>query len=474
MTASTMSMARAKPKSASVAVRLLQLFGFSIMAFPSDSIIKTIGAGGYVAGIFAYLMFFSYLVSVLYGRHDPYSSRSPVRIALCVLWLSALTSYALMDRGLLSGAQLSSANRWLIQLAGMSGVILVASEFLRSLDEIDRVLRWLVWGGSVCGLTAACQYWLRLDLVPDIRRLLIGFRINSGTGALTIATRAGVSRVAGTAVDPIELGVVAAMLLPLALYLAMHDTKQPVIQRWLPVVFIGISIPISVSRAAILGAVLAVGFFILLLPSPRRLTALAAVPVALGGIFLTAHRLLGALKSYFLLGTNDDSISHRVNNYPYAFHLISQAPWFGHGGGTYIATGTVDLGAGHILDNQYLDAAIEIGFVGVAAIAFFLCWPVVTALRVRLRARGDQRMIDLSTALAGAAIAGVACSATFDAFSFPMFPMVESLVIGIIGATWLLVNKRGEDQDRARNIRRVYEPEQQFVYAQDAGHGRTN
>ena len=457
-----------------VSVRLLQFFGFSIMAFPSNSVIKLIGAGGYVAAIFSYVMLLSYVAGVLYGLHNPFNYRSPIRISLCVLWLSILTSYAMMDRGLLSGAQLSSANRYVIQLAGISGVILVASEHIRSLDEIDQVLRALVWGGSVSGMTAAIQYWLKINLVPDIRRLLIGFRINSGVGALTIATRSGVSRVAGTAIDPIELGVVASMLLPLALYLALHDTKRSAISRWLPVVFTGISIPITVSRAAILGAVLAAGFFILMLPSARRLTALAAIPVALSGVFLTAHRLLGTLKRYFLLGTGDNSISHRVNNYPYAFHLISEAPWFGHGGGTYIAVTTVDLGAGHILDNQYLDTAIELGFVGVAALAFFLIWPVVTAIRVRGRASGDQRLMDLSAALAGAAMAGVACSATFDSFGFPMFPMVEGLVIGLIGATWLHVTKGSEDPGNAFNIRRVNDPEQLTFRTQLAGQGRIN
>jgi hypothetical protein len=471
----TAGVAQALRAPASLAVRLLQFFGFSIMAFPTDSVIKAVGAGGYAAALFAYVMFFSYLAAVLYGLHNPLNYRSPVRIALCVLWLSSLTSFALIDRGLLSSAQLSSANRWLIQLAGVSGVVLVASEYLRSLDQIHQVLRALSWGSSVCGLAAACQYWLRFDLVPDIRKILVGFKINDGTGALTIGSRSGISRVAGTAVDPIELGVVAAMLLPLALYLAINDTGRPAVNRWLPVVFTGICIPITVSRAAIIAAVIAVGSFIVMLPSARRLTALAVVPVALGAIFLTAHRLLGTLKSYFLVGTADNSISHRVNNYPYALHLISQAPWFGHGGGTYIASATADLGSGHILDDEYLDAGIELGLAGVVALAFFLLWPAVTAFRVRARARarGDQRLMDLSAALAGGAMAGLICSATFDSFGFAMFPMVEALIMGLTGATWLLVRQDG-DPAEAPSTLRANKPEQLTFGIQEVGPGRIN
>jgi hypothetical protein len=426
----------------SAAVPMLQIFAFSVMVFPSDTVIKAIGAGGYVAAIFAYLMFVSYIATVLFGVHNPLDYRSPVRIALCGLWIASLASYALMDRTLLSSAQQSSADRWLIQLAGVSGVILVASEFLRSLEDIHRVLRPLVWGGAFCGLVAALQFWLRRDITPYLRHILPGFRLNNAVGAIAIGSRSGLNRVVGTATDPIEMGVVAAMLLPLAVYLAMHDTERSPIKRWIPVFFITIAIPVAISRAAILGAVSALVVLIVSLPPARRLTAIAAIPLALGGIFLAAHRLLGVLKRYFLLGTSDNSISHRVDNYPYVAHLVSEAPQFGQGGGTYIAGSYSDLGASHILDNQYLDSAIELGLVGVVLMAFYLLWPTLTAFAARRRT-SDQRLRDLCAALAGAGLAGVVCSATFDSFGFPMFVMVEALVVGLIGAAWLLANGAG-------------------------------
>jgi O-antigen ligase len=113
---------------------------------------------------------------------------------------------------------------------------------------------------------------------------------------------------------------------------------------------------------------------------------------------------------------------------------VAKAPWFGQGGGTYIAKSAV-----YIFDNQYLTTAIELGLVGVAALAFFFLWPAIAALVARKRTANPE-LRDLAAALAGAALAAVVCSATFDSLSFPMFANVQALVFGLIGAVWLVVD----------------------------------
>jgi O-antigen ligase len=206
---------------------------------------------------------------------------------------------------------------------------------------------------------------------------------------------------------------------------------------------IAVSIPITISRSGIISASLALVVLLVSMPPVRRLTVIAAIPVVLGAIFIAAHRLLGTIATYFTLGTSDDSIAHRVNNFPYAVHLISQAPWFGVGGGTYVAAATQNLGETHILDDEYLDAGIELGVVGLVLLTFFLFWPIVAAMSAR-RFAGSSQLRELSGALAGGALSGLVCSATFDSFGFPMFVMVESLIIGLCGAVWLLVHRRTE------------------------------
>lgn len=429
------------------AVPLLQFFALTLMVFPADEVLKAAGGGGYVAALVSFVMLLAWIAATLFGLHNPFEYHYPVRIALCALWLVSLASYVLMNRVLLTTTQLAGADRWLIQLAGVSGVILVTAECLHSLEDIRRVLRALIWGGAFCGIVAGLQFKLKLDITRYLT-ILPGFSLNQATAADTNeAARNGLARVAGTASQPIELGVVAGMLLVLAVYLAMHDVERPRWQRYLPVICIAIAIPASVSRSAILAVGIAVGVLLVSLPAAQRLKGFAIGALGVAAVFVTAHGLIGTIANYFLSGTSDPSVAHRVNNYNLVEHLVQQTPWFGQGPDTYIVQNQV-----FILDNEYLTTVIELGLVGLVALTFFLVWPGIAALVARRRT-ADPELRDLCAALAGASFAAVVCSATFDSLSFPMFVNVQALIAGLVGAVWLLVEKEGEARPRDSVLR---------------------
>jgi O-antigen ligase len=448
MTAQVGSIELARPVAArNHAVPLLQVFVILLMVFPSDFVIKAVGAGGYPAALVAYCAFLAWIAATLFGMHDPLQYRYPVRIALAALWLVSLVSYALIDRSMLTPTQQVAADRWLLQVAAVSGVILVAAECLHSLEDIRRVLRVLAVGGSFCGLVALLQFKFNRDITPYLLHLLPGFSVNASAAAnAALSTRGAFSRVSGTAIDPIELGVVAGMLLPLVIWLAMYDTGRSKIARWLPVVFIAVAVPASVSRSAILAAGIAVGVFVIALPPAFRVRMFGGIALAVVAVFVTAHGLISTLKYFFLAGTADSSIAHRVNNYTYVEQQVRMAPWFGQGGGTYIPASGLN-----ILDNQYLTTAIELGLVGLAVLAFFLIWPALAALTARRRTDNPE-LRDLCAALAGAALAAVVCSGTFDSLSFPMFVNVQALVLGLIGAAWLLAHRSDGGIPEARPL----------------------
>jgi O-antigen ligase len=411
------------------AVPLLQLFALTVMVIPSDTVIRAIGAGGYPAALVGMFAFAAFVAATVLGLHNPLRHRHPVRSVLCLVWLAALISYVLMDRGALSVAEAASADRMFMQLAVISGVSLVAAECLTSLNDVRRVLTALCWGGAFCGVVAALQFRTSLDVTPYLRELP-GFSLNFDTPA--IVGRAALNRAAGTSIHPIELGVVAGMLLPLAIYLALHDTHRTAWKRWAPVALISLAIPTSVSRSAILAVTLALAVLVVLMPPPQRLVALCAMPFALVGVFMSAPGLIGTLTSFFRAGTSDSSIATRVSDYPLVERLVQDAPWFGHGGGTYIVDN-----AFHILDNQYLKTAVELGLIGLVALAAYFLVPTVAALVARRRSSNPELRL-LCAALAGAALAATVCSFTFDSLSFPMFSNVYALVIGLIGACWQL------------------------------------
>jgi hypothetical protein len=412
------------------AVLVLQVFALTLFVFPSDTVVKVIGAGGYPAALVGMFAFAAFLAVSLLGFHHPLEQRHPIRAVLCLLWLSVLASYVLMDRDALTASELASADRLLMQLALISGVALIAAEFLGSLHDIRRVLRAVCWGGAFCGVVAALQFWISLDISTYLRELP-GFSLNVndlGIGNIGIGARGALNRVSGTATYPIELGVVAGMLLPLAIYLAIHDTGRSARRRWAPVGLIALAIPASVSRSAVISVVVALTVLVVLMPARQRLVALCALPFSLAAVFMTAPGLIGTLSSLFGAGTKDTSVAYRVSDYPVVERFLEQAPWFGRGGWTYLPDNVID-----ILDNQYLKTAIELGLVGVAALGLFFLVPTVAALLARRRS-DDAELRLLCAALAGAALAATASSFTFDSLSYPMFTGLYALVIGLIGA----------------------------------------
>ena len=407
------------------AVLMLQVFAIAVMVIPSDTVIRAIGGGGYPAALVGMFMFAALVAACLLGLHHPLRRRHPIRGVLFLLWLTVLASYVLMDRGELSVAQVAAADRMLMQLAVITGVALVAAECLGSLGDLRRVLRALCWGGAFCGLVAALQYWISLDVAPQLRELP-GFSLNFDNPG--IVDRGALNRVTGTAINPIELGVVAGMLLPLSIALAIGDTDRSALKRWAPTGLIALGIPTSVSRSAVLSVALALGLFIALMPAPQRLVALCIAPFALVATFMSAPGLIGTLTSFFGAGASDPSVATRLIDYPRVERLIYEAPWLGHGGGTYLPDNVFD-----ILDNQYLKTGIELGLIGIFVLAAYFAVPVVVALLARARS-SDPGLRMLCAALAGAALAGAVCSLTFDSLSFPAFANVHALVIGLIGA----------------------------------------
>src|SRR5690348_7270593 len=295
--------------SRSHAVVMLQVFAVAVMVFPSDLVLKPVGADGYPAILVAYGLLLAWVAATLFGFHNPLEHRSPVRIALLLLWLVSLVSYIFIDPAIVTSPERASADRWLMQLAGISGVILVTAECLRSKDEIKRVLRALTWGGSFCGVVAVLQSRLSLDVTPYLKWVLPGFSLNEiASGNAEIILRGSINRVFGTAVDPIELGVAAGMLLPIAVYMAMYDKDRSALGRWFPVIALAIASTASVSRSAIVALLVSMSVFVAAMRPAHRVSALSATPVAVALVFMTSHGLIGTLKTFFLAGTSDPSI----------------------------------------------------------------------------------------------------------------------------------------------------------------------
>jgi len=412
------------------AAPLARVFVFLLMVFPSTMVVGAVGAAGSPAGLVGIFVFFLWFASSLMGLHDPLARRNPTRGAFVSLWVLSLLSYVVFNLSEHSATAVNAADRWLLQLACWTGVALLIAECLDSMDAIRKVQRALVTGGAFCGLVAVLQYWFGIDLVPTLRTVP-GF---TNTYELTgSATRHGLTRVTGTTLTSIELGVVAAMILPLAAHLLYFDGERSRRVRWVMLLLVAIGVPVAVSRSSVVAVIISMGLFIALLPPRQRVLGLGAMPLAVLAVFMMVPGVIGTLNYFFVEGTTDTSVAVRVDDYPLVERLVSYSPWVGSGGGTYLPTNLLE-----ILDNQYLKTTIELGISGLLTLVVcFFGVPVITALTARRRAADDEHR-SLCGALAGSALAAAVCSALFDSLAFPMFAGVYAVVVGLIGASWRL------------------------------------
>ena len=453
--AATTSTVRAASRTASRehGLKIVQAFAIVLFVIPSNFVIRPIGAIAYPAGLIGMFAMLVWIAAILLRQHDTRLTRHPIRGVLAMFWVVTLASYVLSNRGLLDPTQSLAADRWVMQLAVMTGVAFLAAECLNSLGDIRRVLRVLSWASAFCGFVALLQWRTSLNLEPYLGRIP-GL---TDDGVQTLTTRDGLNRVAGTGIHPIELGVTAAMLLPMAIWAAQHTDVRSKARRWAPVLLAAVSVPASVARSGAIAVLCAFGMFLVLMPARQRVTAFMLVPIALVAIFATSHGELGAIAGAFTGASADTSVTHRTDNYPYVEHLVSQAPWLGTGGGTY------EPGTGiHILDNQYLTTAIELGLIGVGALVCFFLAPMLIALTARKKSH-DPSLRLLCAALAGAALAGGVCSAFFDSFSFPLFYNVYAIVLGMIGACWRLAKRQEREGRTTENRFGLVSPPRDFL-----------
>lgn len=413
-------------------VIVLQIVAVMLLVVPTGAKVTGLGANGTPAGVVAVLGLGLWIAMVLIGQHDPMRHRYPTRWTLITLWIVSLTSYIASQRRDRSPVEISGADRWILTMLALSGVILLASETIRTLDALLTLVRTLIWAGAFCGFVALVQFWFSYDLASQIATAIPGLTLDPSLGGIQL--RGALNRVPGTTAHPIELGAVTAMLLPLAVAVGLIDIDRSWWRRALPVLLIAGGVPASVSRTAILAVLVAIAVFVVQVGPRLRLMALAAVPVGLVITFGAFPGLLRTLVNIVIGSGSDTSITTRTDDYQMVESLTRQRPLFGLGGGTWLPDDLL-----RILDNIYLTWLLEFGLVGIVVlIVWVMVLPVATAITVRRRAR-DPRVALLATALSASLASAAVSAATFDSLTFTTMTLLQAFLIGLVGAVWQLM-----------------------------------
>ncbi len=416
---------------------LLRFTAFAIFAFPANMIFKPMGAAGHVAMILSLFVLVFWGVSLLFGLHTSASSRHPGRIALSVMLLATCVTYVMLFSGL-SGASTiagrASADRWVLLMAASAGLILVVAEVVKTTEHTMVLVRALLRGAFFCCLLAAVQFITRTNPMETIQTFMIGFTDNGGN--TTFQLRGGLMRVAGTTFTPIELGVVASMVLPISVWRCMFDKRGKKWLHWCITGSLVFAIAATISRSGMISATVAVLVSVFFLPRIGRQWALLVIPAAVTVLFVAVPGLVATLFGATTVSSDDPSISTRLNNYPRVEAMFLLRPIGGTGPGTYMPENALEL-----LDNQYLHSAVDMGAIGALAVFIYLTLPGLTILQAARHAENSSLRC-LAGALAGAALVAAPASATFDSLSFPVFSLLYPLIVGLGGAVWIMVKNQ--------------------------------
>ncbi|SMH39623.1 O-antigen ligase [Rathayibacter oskolensis] len=413
---------------------LLRLSAYALFLTPADQVLAPLGASGSVAMVLALLLAVAWLASALLGLHDPVPMRHPGRLALTLLLGASIVSYVRYTSGdtiTRTGEGQLSADRWLLLLFASAGIALVTTQSVRTLDDARVLIGSLVNAATLCAVVAVIQFTTHTDPVELIRSVMVGFVDNGGS--TPFQERDGLTRVAGTTFHPIELAVVSAMLLPLAVWRLIYDRTAPRLLRVGSCVLLLSAVALTVSRSGVLSLVVGMGVALVFLPRAARRWGYVLAPVAVAAFFVVTPGLLGTLTGSIGAGTADTSIVNRLDNYPRVAALVAEHPLLGTGPGTYLPDS-----AKLILDNQYLGSAITLGLLGAAAVVAYFGVPAVFGLIAAQFAR-DPRLRALTGSVAAAATVAAVASVTFDSLGFPVFALLFPFVLGLSGSCWLLV-----------------------------------
>jgi len=418
---------------------LLKATLFSTLAFPPYMVLEPIGASSSLAQLLALGLFGLWALSSLLGLHDPVAFRHPGRAAVLALLLASCLSYAHLFAGL-SGASTiagrAAADRWMLLMIAAAGIAFVTTDGVRTVKDAMAAVRWVLAGGAVCSAAALIQFTTHVNPVEWISALMVGFAENGDFDAFQ--ARGALMRVAGTTLHPIELGVVSAMLLPLAIWRAFYDKQGRKPLHWAAVGLFVLANALTVSRSALLALVIALAVTIPFLPRLARQWATVIVPLGAAGLFIAVPGLISTLFNAATAGSSDPSITYRTEDYPLALRLVADRPWLGTGPGTWIPTNALD-----IFDNEYLLTAVTMGVVGLVGLIAYLVVPALAALAAARNAEGAELKL-LAASAAAAGLVAMVTSGTFDSMSFPVFALLYPFFIGLSGASWLMVKRQTE------------------------------
>jgi O-antigen ligase len=412
-------------------VSVLTLYVLFLMAIPSRYVFGPLGGAGAPSTILGVILFINYLLKWLHPGSSYGSFKQPLKLAGLGLFCAFIAAYVTGSLHKLQATPQNGADRSLILISAWFGVLLLTADGISNLDRLRTLIRRMVLGASLMALLGITQFFTGLNLAKYI--VIPGLTTNVPFTDLT--TRGSFVRPAATAIHPLEFGFVLAVILPFAIHQAKYAPARLKRRRWLQVGLIALALPMTVSRSAILGFIIAMIVILPTWPRRERWQALGVVVLGAGVIVFMIPGMFKTFRGLFLAIGTESSTASRTSAYASAVPLVAKHLWFGTGFGTFLSN------VYFYTDNQYLNSLIELGVVGVIALVaiFIVGW--ITARRARALA-ADPETRHLAQCMAAACAVAMVGFATFDTLYFPMAVGVTFLTLGCTAALYRLERQR--------------------------------
>lgn len=417
---------------------------------PARLVVAPLGGFATPAALLGLYAGWRWLWGALVPGAEPRPSRQPLRWIALVFLGAHLVSFVAAAIRPLDALETNAADRGLLVIISGVGILLLAVDGIPSRERLEVLLRRIVMAGTAVAVVGILQFVAGFDLAA---RIGIPGLQDHFADASFIFERSTFRRVAGTTAHPIEFSVVLAMVFPLALNFALTAPAGRRRRWWAAVATIGVALPMSVSRTAVLGMVAVAITLFPTWPKVRRRQALKGLVVYAVAMKLLVPGLLGTIKAFFFSVEVDPSISARQGDYGYVGRFISESPITGRGYATFIPT-RYDF-----IDNQYLLSMVETGIVGLLSLIGLVVVGMSLARGARKRS-ADAAGRELGQALAASiAVVAITC-ATFDFLSFPTARTLFFIMAGCAGAFWRIETQllKPADSDGDPGVPRAARP----------------
>ena len=359
----------------------------------------------------------------------------PLLLLLACVFMSEIAN---PDRVNLYGSQVAKTMTFFMSFVL---VYYIVATQVRRRQSIDFLLRFLTVGGALIGALGIVERRTHFNAFNHLHAILPFLTYEPNDSSLAYLFRGGDLRAIGPAQQPIALGAMLVLILPISVYLTRTRGRHWIIAS----VFLLAGALATGSRTAL--SMILAEFILFLIIKPRETKRLLPLVVpAIVVVHVLAPGALGGLKSALFpkgglvaeqtrlaVNANPQLAGGRIRQIRPMVTEASHHPFFGEGLGTRL-TGfdTKDRNA-PILDDQWLNNLLDVGFIGFA----LWIWLFVRSIRMLLRrARessgdGDEWLfLGLAASIFSFAIGML----TFDAFSFTQVYFVFWILLGLSAA----------------------------------------